>query len=125
MTVREWADYFADRKFFSNPDQEVRIVLSQENVPLEKGTRLEMCASVAPEVGEAVIAFRSARKRKRKYMFSLEFEAKHVIEAENLEEAEKKASELMLHRAVVDTCTRCGDEDYVAQEPYFLEEVKG
>lgn len=123
MTVREWADYFADRKFFSNPDQEVRIVLSPENVPLEKGTRLEMCGSVAPEVGEAVIAFCSARKRK--YMFSLKFEANPVIEAKNLEEAEKKASELMLHRAVVDTCTGCGDEDYVAQEPYFLEEVKG
>lgn len=122
MTVGELAKYFLDRDFFTNPDQEVRFVLSPEDVPLEKGTRLEMRGSVSPEHGEAVVAFRPAPRRK--YMFSLKFEANPVVEAESLEEAEKKAYEMMRHRAVVDTCTGDGDEDYVAQEPYFLEEVE-
>lgn len=60
----------------------------------------------------------------KKYMFSLKFEANPVIEAHTVEEAEKKAFELMRHRAVVDVCTGDGDEGYVAQEPCFLEEVK-
>lgn len=122
MTVGEWAAYFADRKFFADPDQEVRFVLSPEDVPLEKGTRLEMRGSVVPERGDAVVAFRPAPARK--YMFSLKFEANPVIVAHTVEEAEKKAYELTRHRAVVDVCTGDGDEGYVAQEPYFLEEVK-
>ena len=60
----------------------------------------------------------------RKYMFSLKFEANPVIEATSFEEAEQKAFELMKHRAVVDICTGSGDEGFVAQEPYLLEEVK-
>lgn len=122
MTVSELARYFSDRKFFADPDQEVRFVLSPKGVPLEKGTRLEMRGSVVPERGEAVVAFRPAPTRK--YMFSLKFEANPVIEAQTLEDAEKKAFELTRHRAVVDICTGDGDEDYVAQEPCFLEEVK-
>ena len=122
MTVGEWANYFADRKFFANPGQEVRFVLSPEDVPLEKGTRLEMRGSVVPERGDAVVAFRPAPTRK--YIFSLKFEANPVIEAHTVEEAEAKAYELMRHRAVVDVCTGDGDEGYVAQEPCFLEEVK-
>ena len=131
MTTNELAEYFSDREFFTNPDQEVRFVLSPEGVPLEKGTRLEMRGSVVPGVGEAVVAFRPAPmmiKLKappmRKFMFSLKFEANPVIEAHTVEEAEAKAYEWMRHRAVVDTCTGDGDEGYVAQEPYFLEEVK-
>lgn len=122
MTASELTRYFSDRKFFADPDQEVRFVLSPEDVPLEKGTRLEMRGSVVPERGEAVVAFRSAPMRK--YMFSLKFEANPVIEARTVEEAEAKAYEWMRHRAVVDVCTGDGDEGYVAQEPYFLEEVK-
>lgn len=122
MTARELARYFADRKFFTDPDQEVKFVLSPEDVPLERGERLEMRGSTVPERGEAVVAFRQAPMRK--YMFSLKFEANPVIEAHTVEEAEAKAFEWMRHRAVVDTCTGDGDEDYVAQEPYFLEEVK-
>lgn len=122
MTAIELARYFSDRKFFVDPDQEVRFVLSPEDVPLERGTKLEMRGSTVPERGEAIVAFRPAPVRK--YMFSLKFEANPVIEAQTLEDAEAKAFEWMRHRAVVDTCTGDGDEDYVAQEPYFLEEVK-
>lgn len=122
MTANELARYFSDRKFFANPDQEVKFVLSPEDVPLEKGTKLEMRGSTVPERGAAVVAFRPAPMRK--YMFSLKFEANPVIEAHTVEEAEAKAFEWMRHRAVVDTCTGDGDEDYVAQDPYFLEEVK-
>ena len=122
MTASELARYFSDRKFFVNPDQEVKFVLSPEDIPLEKGTKLEMRGSTVPERGAAVVAFRPAPMRK--YMFSLKFEANPVIEAQTLEDAEAKAFEWMRHRAVVDTCTGDGDEDYVAQEPYFLEEVK-
>lgn len=123
MTASELARYFSDRTFFKDPDQEVRFVLSPEDIPLEKGTKLEMRGSTVPEQGEAVVAFRQAPMRK--YMFSLKFEANPVIEAQTLEDAEAKAYEWMRHRAVVDTCTGDGDGDYVAQEPYFLEEVKG
>lgn len=77
----------------------------------------------------------------RKFIFSLKFEANPEIEAENLEEAEAKAWEMMKDVRVVRSGTqqirgRNGStigvcsvqedaEDYVAQEPYFLEEVKG
>lgn len=121
MTVSEWANYFDDRKFFPNPDRKVRFVLSPEGVPIEKGTRLEMRGSVVPGVGEAVVAFRPAPARK--YMFSLKFEANPIIEAETIEEAEKKAYEMMRGRVVVNNETGDDDESYEAQEPYFLEEV--
>ncbi len=122
MTVDEIRRYFSDRSFLPDPDQEVQFVLADEDVPIEKGQRLEMRGTTVPEKGKVVVALRPARKFK--YMFSLKFEANPVIEAYTLEEAEAKASEWMRHRAVVDTCTGDGDEDYVAQEPYFLEEVK-
>ena len=40
MTVREWAAYFADREFFPNPDQPVRLVLDSgvdllDGIPVE------------------------------------------------------------------------------------------
>ena len=123
MTASELARYFSDRTFFTNPDQEVRFVLSPEDVSLaiEKGTRLEMRGSTVPEVGEAVVALRPMPRRK--YMFSLKFEANPEIEAESLEEAEKKAFEMMTHVAVKNLDTGAVDEDYVRQEPEFLEEV--
>ena len=63
MTVSELAKYFADREFFTDPDQEVGFVLSPEGVPSGGGTRLEMCGSIVPERGEAVVALRPARGR--------------------------------------------------------------
>ena len=60
MTVSELAEYFSDRGFFTDPDQEVRFVLSSEDVPLARGTRLEMRGSIVPERGEAVVALRPA-----------------------------------------------------------------
>ena len=122
MTVGELAEHFSDREFFTDPDQEVRFVLVAENVPFEKGTKLEMRGLFVPDQDKAIVALRLASKRK--YKFSLKFEANPVIEAQTFEEAEAKACEWMRHRAVVDTCTGDGDEDYVAQEPYFLEEVE-
>ena len=124
MTASELARYFSDRKFFTNPNQEVRFVLSPEDVPIEKGTRLEMRGSTVPEAGEAVVALRPAPKRK--YMFSLKFEANPVIEAQTLEEAEKMAFKMMRSVKVVEYRSGIYEDhpDYVAQEPYFLEEVE-
>lgn len=116
MTVREWENYFADREFFPNPDQPVRLVL-------DSGVRVELKGTTVPQDGGAAVMELKASPT-RKYMFSLKFEANPVIEAHTVEEAEAKAYEWMRHRAVVDTCTGDGDESYVAQEPYFLEEVK-
>ena len=123
MTASELAKYFASRAYFVDPDQEVRFVLSPDGVPLEKGDALEIRGSVVPERGEAVVAFRPAPARK--YRFALRFEANPVIEARSLEEAKKLAAALMNHRAVIDTCTGDGDGGYEAQEPRFMEEVKG
>lgn len=125
MTASELARYFSDRKFFTNPDQEVRFVLSPEDVPLEKGTGLEMRGSTVPERGEAVVAFRPAPARK--YRFSLRFEASPVIEARSLEEAEEKARNMMRSVSVMRYVTDGIYEehpDYEAQDPWFLEEAK-
>lgn len=122
MTASELARYFSDRKFFTNPDQEVKFLLSPEDIPLENGARLEMRGSTVPEQGEAVVAFRPAPVRK--YMFSLKFEANPVIEARSVEDAEAKAYEMMRAVAVVKVDTTAVDESFVAQEPYFMEEVK-
>lgn len=122
MTVGELAEYFSDREFFTDPDREVRFVLVTEGVPFKKGTKLEMRGSLVSDQDEAIVALCPASKRK--YRFSLKIEASPVIEAESLEEAKRKACELMRHRAVVDTCTGDSDEGYVAQEPHFLKEVK-
>lgn len=125
MTAIKLARYFSDRTFFTDPDQEVRFVLAPDDVPFEKGTKLEMRGSTVPKRGEAVVALRPAPKRK--YMFSLKFEANPVIEAVSVEEAEKKAYEMM-QGAAVTKADRDGEhftqDDYVAQEPQFLEEVK-
>lgn len=125
MTASELARYFSDRKFFTNPDQEVRFVLSPEDIPLEKGTGLEMRGSTVPERGEAVVAFRPASVRK--FRFSLRFEANPVIEARSLEEAEETARNMM-RSVIVMRHTTDGiyeeHSDYEAQEPWSLEEVK-
>lgn len=125
MTVSELARYFSDRKFFTNPDQEVRFVLSPEDIPLEKGTVLEMRGSTVPERGDAVVAFRLAPVKK--YRLSLRFEANPVIEARSLEEAEEKARNMMRSVSVMRRVAAGLYEehpDYEAQEPWFLEEVK-
>ena len=122
MTAGELARYFSDRTFFTNPDQEVRFVLAPDGVPYEKGTRLEMRGSTVPGRGEAFVAL--CPLPVRKYMFSLKFEANPVIEASTVEEAEKKAFELMRRVGVKNLDTDVVDESYVEQEPYFLEEVK-
>lgn len=125
MTASELARYFSDRKFFTDPDQEVRFVLSPEDVPIEKGTGLEMRGSTVPEWGEAVVAFRPAPARK--YKLSLRFEANPVIEARSLEEAEETARNMMRSVSVVRRFRNGLFEEhpeYVAQEPYFLEVVK-
>ena len=115
MTVKDIADYWKDREFLPREDQ--KVVFKLGDVLLEvKGTTVPDKGPVFVEMGVVPT---------KKFMFSLKFEANPVIEAPTVEEAEKKAYEWMRHRAVVDTCTGSGDESYVAQEPYFLEEVKG
>jgi len=126
MTVDEIKRYFSDRNFLPNPDQEVQFVLADEGTPFEKGQRLEMRGTTVPETGKVIVALRPATKRK--YMFSLKFEANPVIEAETFDDAEAKAREMMEHVGVTRQATSGVFEDipeYVAQEPYFLEEVKG
>lgn len=115
MTVKEMEAYFADREFFPDPDQQVQL-------ELDNGVRIELSGTMVPEKGVATVRLRKAPTRK--FMFSLKFEANPVIEAHTVEEAKAEAYEWMRHRAVVDTCTGDGDENYVPQEPYFLEEVK-
>lgn len=119
MTVREWANYFADREIFPNPDQHVRLVL-------DSGVRVELKGTTVPQDGGAAVMELKASPM-RKYMFSLEFEANPVIEAHTVEEAEAKAYEMMRGVGVTRQATSGIFEDmpeYVAQEPYFLEEVK-
>lgn len=114
MTVKDIVDYWKDREFL--PDENQEVVFKTGNALLEvKGTTV-------PEKGP--VSVEMAPVPTRKYMFSLKFEANPVIEATSVEEAEQKAFELMKHRAVVDICTGDGDEGYAAQEPYFMEEVK-
>lgn len=130
MTANELATYFSDRNLFPYPNQEVRFVLSREDCPLGQVTRLEMHGSVVPESGGSVVpesggsvvSFRLAPTRK--YRFSLKFEANPVIEAESLDEAERKAYDMIVQRDVVDPDTGAVDESYIEQEPCFLEEVK-
>ena len=124
MTVKELEEYFGDRKFFPNPDQEVRFSLTPYGTPKEEEQMLEMCGSTVPEVNPAVVVLR--RLPIRKYMFSLKFEANPVIEARTLEEAEAKAHEMMRDVSVTKVIGGLArvQDDYVAQEPYFLEEVK-
>ena len=120
MTVSELIQYFGDGDMFPNPKQEVKFVLLLEGT--KPSVKLDIRSTTVPEKGEAIVKLEPVPKKK--FMFSLKFEANPVIEADSLEEAEQKASEWMRHRAVVDTCTGDGDDDFVAQEPCLLEEVK-
>lgn len=117
MTVRDVICEFCDTQSYPDMNQEVKFAYGDLVFDGISGAEI-------PEKGPAVVRLRPAA-RPRRFMFSLKFEANPVIEAPTVEEAEKKAYEWMRHRAVVDTCTGSGDESYVAQEPYFLEEVKG
>lgn len=124
MTVNELVKYFSDRSFFINPNQEVRFVLAPEDIPILEGTKLELRGSTVPGQGEAVVALRPAP---RKYMFSLKFEANPVIEAEDLEEANKKASYMMRDVLVVKQCLSGACEDlpsFKAKEPLLLKEIE-
>ena len=123
MTVEEMAKYFADRKFFPDPNQVVRFVLSPDGVPIEKGDPLEMRGTVVPEGGSVTVGLRP--EPIRKWMFSLRLEANPVIEAPTVEEAEAKAYDMLSDLAVT-KAGRDGEHfiNYVAQEPLFLEEVK-
>lgn len=120
MTVSELIQYFGDGDMFPNPKQEVKFMLCPEGAT--PSVKLDIQSTTVPEEGEVVVELKPAPKRK--FMFSLKFEANPVIEAESPGEAKAKAYEWMRHRAVVDTCTGDGDEDYEAQEPDLLEEVK-
>jgi len=76
----------------------------------------------------------------KKYMFSLKFEANPIIEADSVKDAEAKAFKMMedvkVIRNVMQTVRdQWGNgigvrhvteeaNEYVPQEPYFLEEVK-
>ena len=122
MTVRELIRYFSDKEFFTNMDQEVRFVLTDDGVPLTTGKRLEIRGSQVPEHGDAIVAFRPLPLKK--FMFSLKFEANPVIEAQTREEAEVKANEMMSHVGVKYLDMDITDESFIKREPMYLEEVE-
>ena len=123
MTVSELIQYFGDGDMFPNPKQEVKFTLCPEGAT--PSVKLDIHFTTVPEEGEAVVELKPAPKKK--FMFSLKFEANPEIEAETLEEAEKIAADMMRDCAVTKV-DRDGEhfvqDDYEAQEPYFLEEVK-
>ena len=124
MTVSELIQYFGDADMFPNPKQEVKFVFFPDGeLPSKK---LDISSTTVPNEGEAVVELKPAPKKR--FMFSLKFEANPVIEAESLEEAEKIAADMMRDCAVTKV-DRDGEhfvqDDYEAQEPYFLEEVQG
>ena len=122
MTVRELEQYFGDRKFFPNPDQEVRFSLTPYGTPKEQEQTVELCGSTVPEANAAVVVLRPVATRK--FVFSLKFEANPVIEAESFEEAERKAYDIMRRCVVFNQVTGKEDSSYCAQEPCLLEEVE-
>lgn len=120
MTVSELIQYFGDADMFPNPKQEVKFVFCPDGeLPSKK---LDISSTTVPNEGDAVVELKPAPKKR--FMFSLKFEANPTIEAETLEEAEQKAAEMMSHVGVKNLDTDIVDESYVEQEPYFLEEVK-
>jgi len=121
MTVSELIQYFGDGDMFPNPKQEVKFVFSPDGeLPSKK---LDISSTTVPNEGEAVVELKPAPKKK--FMFSLKFEANPVIEAESFEEAEAEAYKMLDGLAVVrfidDQATHTHDE-FVAQEPVKLEE---
>lgn len=126
MTVSELVRYFGDRDKFPDPMQEVKFKFS----PSYGATPLVMKdirSTIVPNEGEAVVELKPALPKK-KFMFSLTFEANPVIEAEDLDEAETKAFDMMRDAKVVVERTpgiyEDPTEEYEAQNPSFLEEVK-
>lgn len=115
MTAGELSNRFGDR------DTHVRFVL--------EGARLEVKSTTSSESGDVVVELRPAPRRK--YMFRLTFEANPVIEAESLEEATTEAYRIMGPRQVrrmdhgPDGELKWEpDANFVAQEPYLLEEMQ-
>ena len=124
MTVSELIRYFGDGDMFPNPKQEVKFMLCPEGAA--PSVKLDIRSTIVPEKGEAVVKLEPAPK-KRKFMFSLKFKANPVIEAESLEEAKRKAFEMMRDVGVTRQSTSGIFEDmpeYEAQEPCCLEEVE-
>lgn len=119
MTVRDVICEFCDSQLYPDMEQEVRFACGDLVFDGFAGAEI-------PEKGPAVVKLRPAA-RPRRFMFSLKFEANPVIEAVSVEEAEKKAYEMMQGVAVTKV-DHDGEhfvqDDYVAKEPCFLKEVK-
>lgn len=123
MTVSELIQYFGDGDMFPDPKQEVKFTLCPEGAA--PSVKLDIRSTTVPNEGEAVVELKPASKKK--FMFSLKFEANPVIEAESLEEAERIAADMMHGTGVMRHVTSGIFEDrpeYEAQKPFFLEEVK-
>ena len=124
MTVSELIQYFGDGDMFPNPKQEVKFTLCPDGA--KPSVKLDILSTTVPEKGEVVVKLEPAPKKK--FVFSLKFEANPEIEAETLAEAEVKAIEMMrglvVGRWEVDKKVFAEDDNFVAQEPYFLEEAK-
>jgi hypothetical protein len=136
MTVSDLIQYFGDGDMFPDPKQDVKFTFCPDGAtPL---AMLDIRSTTVPEEGEAVVELKPAPKKR--FMFSLKFEANPVIEATSVEEAEAKAYEMMKEVQVVRDIkstvvnedgaemglrrTTKPADDFVAQEPYMLEEVK-
>lgn len=112
MTLRETRDWLDDREFFYDPERAVRFSVN--------GGLYVPDGATVPAEGPVVVRLKPAGRRK--FVFSLKFEANPVIEADSLEEARAEAFRRM---ELVSVRDRNGDEDgeYVEQEPMYLEEV--
>ena len=125
MTVQELAEYFSDRKFFPNPNQEVRFTLTPYGTPRDQEKNLECRGSTVPGNGPAVILMEPVRKRK--FMFRLSFAANKIIEAENFREADAKARAILRNAEVIEERDGTDDgyislKEFEPQEPAEIEE---
>ena len=123
MTVSDLIRYFGDGDMFPDPKQEVKFTFRPDGaMPL---AMLDIRSTTVPEEGEAVVELKPAPRKK--FTFSLKFEANPVIEAEDLDEAEKRAYVMMRDvKAVRERIPGVYEDlpEYKAQEPEFLEEVE-
>ena len=112
MTVREWMEYFANRDFFPDPEQDVDMVFAPDDVSMEKGIKLEPRGTVVPNVGEegaaALVAFHPSPKRK--YKFLVRFDADYTVEEDSPAKALEKLHDKLRGLQVMRFAGCCGDE---------------
>lgn len=123
MTVSDLIRYFGDGDMFPDPKQEVKFTLCPDGA--SPSAMLDIRSTTVPEEGDAVVELRPAQKKK--FRFSLKFEASPVIEAHTAEEAAEKACDMMRGVSIMRRATAGllgEDPKFEALPPCFLEEVE-